>query len=196
MRDPRLLFEVLRDLIAEGAVEKNDIQIRFYGHAEPWLSRRVETYGLNGAVEICGLVPRSEALKRQAESQILLLLGWSDPRETGQHTGKLFEYLGSGRPILAVGGARGVLTETLEETKAGLHAQSAAELRQYLLAAYREFKDTGSVSYHPDQRAIARYTHEQMARKFAEVLSAATGGNHNGDLSTAACDDAIVHSLT
>jgi glycosyltransferase involved in cell wall biosynthesis len=196
MRDPRLLFEVLRDLIAEGSVERNDIQVRFYGHAEPWLYQRVESYGLNGVVEICGLVSRPEALKRQAESQILLLLGWSDRRETGQHTGKLFEYLGSRRPILAVGGARGVLTETLKETNAGLHAQNAAELRQYLLAAYREFKDTGSVSYHLDQRAIARYTHEQMARKFAEVLSAAIGGRHNAELSTTVCDDLVAHRLT
>lgn len=171
MRDPRRLFAALRDLIGQGLMDKSDIEVRFYGYAEPWLSRLVESYGLTGAVSICGVVPRAHALQREAESQLLLLLGWSDPRETGQHTGKLFEYLGSGRPILAVGGARGVLTETLEETKTGTHPQSEEELRQCLLAAYLEFKRTGSVSYHPDKHAVAQYTHVQMANKFSALLT-------------------------
>jgi glycosyltransferase involved in cell wall biosynthesis len=195
MRDPRLLFEALRELIAKGLVDRNDLEVRFYGPAEAWLFQLVEKYGLQGAVKVCGVVPRAEALQREAESQILLLLGWSDLRETGQHTGKLFEYLGSARPILALGGARGVLTETLEETRAGRHVQSAEELQQYLLAAYTEFKRTGSVSYNPDRRAIAQYTHEQMARRFAEVLNA-TVENRRADLSNLSCDDAVAHSLS
>jgi len=36
--------------------------------------------------------------------------------------------------------------------------------------AYAEFKSNGFVSYHPDQEAISRYTHLEMARKFSEVL--------------------------
>jgi hypothetical protein len=38
------------------------------------------------------------------------------------HSTKLFEYLAAARPILAIGGARGVITETLETGDAGLHA--------------------------------------------------------------------------
>lgn len=169
-RDPTALFEVLQELISSGAFEKSDIRVRFYGPPEAWLYHLVERYGLKEVVEINGTVSRHEALMREAESQILLLLGWSDPRETGQHTGKLFEYFGAGRPILGVGGARGVLTETLTETRAGVHALSKEQLREFLVKAYQEFKCHGLVSYHPDQAAISRYTHLEMARKFSEVL--------------------------
>jgi glycosyltransferase involved in cell wall biosynthesis len=171
-RDPTLLFEVLHDLITEGVMRKEDTRVRFYGQPQSWLPLLVERYGLREIVEIGGVVPRQEALMRQAESQLLLLLGWSDPKETGQHTGKLFEYFGSARPILAVGGAVGVLTETLQETGAGVHISEKGKLRQYLVSAYAEFKSKGFVSYHADQAAISRYTHMEMARKFSEVLTA------------------------
>ncbi len=172
-RDPTLLFDVLHELIAEGALQKNDIRVRFYGPPESWLPPLAERYGLKEVVELGGTIPRQEALRRQAESQILLLLGWSDPRETGQHTGKLFEYFGSARPILAVGGAVGVLTEALDETRTGVHISDKARLRQYLLSAYAEFKSNGFLSYHPNQEAVRQYTHLEMARKFSEVLAAA-----------------------
>jgi hypothetical protein len=144
--------------------------VRFYGQKEPWMPHLVARFGLQDIVEIGGLVAREKAIRHQAESQLLLLLGWSDPRETGQHTGKLFEYFGSSRPILAVGGAKGVLTETLLETRAGVHIQGKKELRQYLLSSYKEFKSRGFVTYHADPEAIRRYTHSEMAKRFSDVL--------------------------
>jgi hypothetical protein len=171
-RDPTILFEVLHDLIAEGAVQKNDVRIRFYGPTESWLLPLAERHGLRDVVEQPGMIPREEALRRQAESQLLLLLGWSDPKETGQHTGKLFEYFGSARPILAVGGAVGVLTDTLSQTSTGVHISDKATLRQYVFDAYTEFKRNGFVSYRPNETAVGQYTHLEMAQKFSEVLTA------------------------
>src|SRR5207302_1752875 len=115
-------------------------------------------------VELNDMVGRDEVLQREMESHVLLLLGWSDPEETGQHTGKLFEYLGARRPILAVGGNRGVLTGVLNETKAGVHALDKAQLREYILTSYREFRDYGQVRYRADPGVVEQYSHCQMAR--------------------------------
>jgi glycosyltransferase involved in cell wall biosynthesis len=175
-RDPTLLFQVLQELIAEGALQKDDIRLRFYGPPESWLPVLAVRYGLKDVVEMPGVVARQEALRLQAESQILLLLGWSDPKETGQHTGKLFEYFGSARPILAVGGSQGVLTETLRETGTGVHISDKARLRDYLLAQYADFKATGFVKYQVNDAAVAKYTHLEMARKFSNVLTAVLKG--------------------
>src|SRR4029077_8859662 len=127
---------VLADLISEQVMQPEDIQVRFYGPDEPWVTAQVQQYGLNQVVAVHGMVTRDESLQRQAESQVLLLLGWADPRETGQHSGKLFEYFGAARPILAIGGSRGVLTEALEETHAGVHALSKEQARNFLVTAY------------------------------------------------------------
>ena len=90
-------------------MDREAIRIRFYGSIEPWLPALVQSFGLEDVVEVGRNVSREEALRRQRESQVLLMLCWSDLRETGQHTGKVFEYLGARRPILAIGGSRGVV---------------------------------------------------------------------------------------
>ena len=73
---------------------------------------------------------------------------WAGPirQENGQHTGKVFEYFGARRPILAVGGVAGVLTEVLEETGTGTHALSKAQLRQFLTESYAEFSNAARSS--------------------------------------------------
>ena len=75
-----------------------------------------------------------------------------------------------------MGGSKGVLTEVLEETKAGIHALSKSQLRASIIAMYREFIDCGQVQFHGEARAIERYSHRQMARRFANVLDVTAGG--------------------
>jgi glycosyltransferase involved in cell wall biosynthesis len=169
-RDPTLLFEVLRDLIQDGTIPVSELRVRFYGRIEPWLPALVEKFGLKEVVAINGPAPRAEAVAHQRESQILLLLPWSNPKETGHHSAKLFEYLAAARPILAIGGARGVITETLHAADAGAHAISKAEVREFLLTAYANYKTKGFVPYSGKKQEVEEYGHPNMARRFAQVL--------------------------
>jgi glycosyltransferase involved in cell wall biosynthesis len=171
-RDPTLLFEVIHELIEESIVAREQLRIDFYGPVEPWVRPLIERYDLQGVIQLYGVISRKEALQRQQASQVLLLLGWANPQETGQHTGKLFEYFGARRPILAVGGVRGVLTETLEETGAGIHALSKPQLRQWLIDSYAEFRERGEVRFRGYEEAIKKYTHQAMARSFSGLLDA------------------------
>jgi hypothetical protein len=176
-RDPTPLFEAIQELIQEGVLSREAIRVRFYGSIEPWLAVAARSFGLEDVVEIAGTVSRDEALHRQRESQALLMLCWSDLRETGQHTGKLFEYLGARRPILAIGGSRGVVTDLLERTKTGVHACSKNELKNTLRAWYAEHRQIGRVLYRGEERKLDLYTHEQMASEFAKVLDCVTAGS-------------------
>jgi glycosyltransferase involved in cell wall biosynthesis len=171
-RDPTPLLEVLSELIQSGTLIRSDVEVRFYSPPEPWLIEIVRKYGLEDVVKIKAMVKREEALRSQAESQLLLLLGWHDPNERGQHTGKLFEYLGSKRPIVAVSGYRGVMSEVLEETRAGVHALSKEQLRGVLVNAYDEFRSAGRVAYHGLDSEVNAYTQQEMARRFAHLLDA------------------------
>jgi len=60
--------------------------------------------------------------------------------------------------------------ELLNQTKAGVHCATEEELRDYLLQAYREYKELGAVQYHGIEEEIMKYSHVEMARKFTEVL--------------------------
>lgn len=175
-RDPSILFKVIADLIKEGVLCRNQVVLRFYGPSEPWLPALVQCCGLNDVIEIRGIVPRDATLRHQQESQLLLLLNWDDPADAGTYTGKLFEYLGSRRPVIAIGGAPGVEADLLEETKAGVYVRSEGQLRAFLIEAYKEYQQLGRVSYAGDETVIRRYTHLEMARKFANVLDMVAGG--------------------
>jgi glycosyltransferase involved in cell wall biosynthesis len=174
-QDATKLFAALRDLISGGVIDPEEIEIRFYGPKTGWLDKEIEQYELPGIVKQYGTVPRQVALEKQRESQILLLLKWEDPQERGIHPGKIFEYLAARRPILATGGSNDVVTELLNETKAGIDVASIGHIENALRKLYREYKFKGEIAYTGDIEKIDKYSHREMARKFSEVLNNLTG---------------------
>lgn len=169
-QDPTKLFAALRDLISDKAMEPSDIEVRFYGTGVVWLEREINRYGLSNVVKHYERLPKEVAVGKQRESQLLLLLRWEDPQERGWHSGKVYEYLAARRPILATGGAKDVIQELLEETGAGICAATIAEVKRTLQKLYQEYKLKGKVAYSGIESKINKYSHQEMARKFAEIL--------------------------
>ena len=174
-QDPSKLLAALRDLISDGIVNPDRIEVRFYGPWNELLAKEVEEYGLLDIVKQYGLVPREISFEKQRESQIVLLLNWEvsweDQREKGVYPLKIFEYLAAQRAILATGGSGGdVIEELLDETKAGMYASSVDDIKGILKELYLEYKLKGKISYNGDLEKINKYSYREMARKFAEIL--------------------------
>jgi hypothetical protein len=173
-QSPEPLFAALHDLITDGSVDASDIEVRFYGPEAGWIDKQAERYGLTDMVKQFGMVPREIALNKQRESQLLLLLKWNDPKQRGAYLAKIFEYLAARRPILAVGGFPDVVSELLNETKAGISAQAKEDVKAPLLRLYQEYKSAGTISYSGDEAETSKYSHREMAKKFASVLDIIT----------------------
>jgi len=170
-QDPSRLFAALRDLISNGAVNPEDIEVRFYGLDLDWLANEIEGYGLSAVARYYGTVPREIAFEKQRESQLLLLLNWDDYQEKGWHSLKIYAYLGARRPIITVGGSGDdVIKELLDETKAGVYCRTVEDLKNILSKAYLEYKHKGEVSYKGEIEQINKYSCREMARKFADIL--------------------------
>jgi len=170
-RDPDPLFRALKELIEEGRLNSSDIKLAFVGETEEWLTREVEKYSFEDIVSVVGRVPRDEALRMQKESQILLLLTWNDPRETGVYTGKLFEYLASMRPILSIGPKGSVVDDLLRITQTGRHVSTVEQTKDALVKWHAEFMSMGRVKYRGVEGEVDRFSHREMARKFAHILN-------------------------
>lgn len=169
-RDPTMLFRIISELCTEGLLDRQNVKINFYKDTKYWLEEEVKCYGLEDVVNLHPQVPRDIALEKQRESQILLLLNRNDPSEIGIYTGKLFEYLAAQRPIIAVGGPKGVVSDLLEETGAGTHVTEEKELKHLLIQHYESYKALGYVPYSGRKEYIAKYSHYEMARRFAQTL--------------------------
>ena len=169
-RDPSMLFQALRNLISDGVIDPERVEVRFFGSQDPWLFDEIKGAGLEGVVKVFGFVPRDQALQRQRESQLLLLLLWNNPKEKGVYTGKVFEYLAAGRPIIALGGPdESVVEDLLNETQTGHYISSLEDLEIVLSKYYSEYVRTGAIP-RPKESAIMKYSHLEMAKKFADLF--------------------------
>ncbi len=169
-RDPELLFRAVAQLINENRIDRNLIEIRFFGSNDEWVVDEVKEYGLNGVVNLYGFITREETLEKQKESQLLLLLLWNNKNEKAIYTGKAFEYLAARRPIIAIGGAEGVVKELLEETNSGKSINNITEMKKYLSECYQEFIKQGEVKYSGNKN-IEKYSHRNIARKYSDILN-------------------------
>lgn len=172
-QDPSKLFAALRDLLSDGTINPNEIQVRFYGTKHDWLDKKIEQYGLADIAKQYGFFPRNVALGKQRESQLLLRLSWEGREEAG-YSGKLFEYLAARRPILATGGSADVVSELLNETKAGICATTIEDIKNTLKELYEEYKLKGKVVYKGEEAKVNKYTNRETARKLSEILNGMT----------------------
>ncbi|MBI4333111.1 MAG: glycosyltransferase [Chloroflexi bacterium] len=172
--DPAKVFAALGGLIRDGVISPGEVEVRFFSPKEDWLVKEAQEHGLTDVVRQYGMVPRPEALQKQRESQVLLIINWEGKEGLVGHPSKLFEYLAAQRPVLATGGAGNYLLERiLKETGAGVHAPTAPDIRANLADLYREYKAKGRVAYRGHAERIDKYSYREMARRFSEIL-----GNH------------------
>ncbi len=112
-RDPLPFLDAIRALTGPGA--KRSWDVRFLGPPPENgldLAEAVTARGLGESVSIAGQVPYDRALREMAGADILLLM--DSPRRSIGVPAKLYEYIGAGRPVLALGERGGDLAAVLE----------------------------------------------------------------------------------
>lgn len=170
-RGPTPFFQALQELLREGTLGPQDIQVNLYDYPQDWLENMIHEYNLTGIVKQCGRISRNEALVRQRESHILLLINNADPKTAGNCPAKIYEYFAARRPVLSIGTPQGgVVQEILNDTQAGVCPSDPAAIKESLQQYLHEFRQTGSIAFHGSDTAIAHYSHPEMARRFATVL--------------------------
>jgi glycosyltransferase involved in cell wall biosynthesis len=102
-RDPSLFWAGLARALREEPQLAEMLCVHLYGYDDPWIRDAIAAKGLERHVQVHGLVAHRESLAAQRHADMLLFIDWMDERAEGILTGKLFEYLASGRPILCVG---------------------------------------------------------------------------------------------
>jgi glycosyltransferase involved in cell wall biosynthesis len=159
-RDPSPLFAAIAML----GVGARDVKVDFYGQHLRTVSELAQHYGVSGQVHLRGPIAHIDSLAQQQMADVLLLLLWSDPREAGVYTGKLFEYIGSGRPILAVGGAQGVAAEMIRSRGLGVVASDPKAIADALRKWLAEKRATGAIAAAPAEAKAGLSREEQFSK--------------------------------
>lgn len=124
-------------------------------------------HGRQSVIQKVGFLPQHETIRMMAASDYLLVT----MTDAASLTGKLFEYLATGRPILAVAPENGEIARILRATAGGWCAapEDRAGIRDMLIRAY-EFKRNGS-AFLPNSEEIRRYERPRLVAQFRALLT-------------------------
>lgn len=164
-QDPSPLFQALQELGSEA----ERIQVAFYGRYLHRVKDLADLYGVRQRVEVHEQVSHIQSLNIQIESDILLLLLWNDPKERGVYTGKLFEYIGARRPILAIGLADNAAGDLIRERSAGITARDPSQIAQHLREWLQKKQTFGTLPCLPES-VVVGLSREEQTRRLEEFL--------------------------
>ncbi len=169
-RDPSPLFAAMKLLDDRGLA----CRMIFHGVRPTAVAPLAEAQGVAHLVEVREILAHEEALRRQRESDILVLLQWNDPKEQGNVPGKFFEYLGARRPILVLGLREGVPATILRERDAGFFSNEPEEIAAQLVRWFAIKQDIGLLPPVPESARAGFSRDDQYGRleSFLEDLVA------------------------
>lgn len=160
------LLVALNELIMDGIVTREKINVLFYGDNTHLLRGSVEKHALSDVVILNGKIARKQSLHMQRTSSALLFLGHEAALTKGVLTGKIFEYILSGKPIIAVGISNDCSAgKLIEQTNTGCICGNDVEL---IKAAIKKTIEGWPLK--PNNDVIDMYRRDKLASKLCEVL--------------------------
>lgn len=171
-RTPLHLLRAIRLLREDGDPAGQAIRFTAIGQIDSALQRCVAESGVAGAVELVGYRPHAElaASLRQADALFLTLHGLPRGHRSRIVPGKAYEYLASGRPILAAlpeGDARDLVSRSPVAFVAD--ATDDRALANQLAALYGAWRSGAFATARP-MPGIAAYERRALAGALAEFV--------------------------
>ena len=172
-RNPKLLWRVLSEIASEEKEFKKDLVLKFAGVVSDAVMASIEAFGLTENIENLGYVAHSEALQLQHNAQVLLLIESDRPETRAIIPGKLFEYLASKRPIIAMGPEGSDVNTILSETKRGRYFtyHNEERLKTYLQELYNTYKNGELVAF---SQAVDQYSRPALTERLATLIKEIT----------------------
>ena len=118
-----------------------------------------------------GFVPQDRIQTECRNCDLLLLFGWNGPGKECVVTGKIFDYLQSGRPIIAITEQETALSELINQTGAGvvLHSEeSITRFFQNLILRGRSL--VSEIEKKRNQGAVEAYSAKNASKSYLAVL--------------------------
>jgi len=165
------LWQVLAELAEADPEFKRNLEIKLVGKVQSAVLDDLKSYGLFDHLNAMGYVSHNAVPRIMKQSAVLaLIINRDSPNSTGILTGKIFEYMASGRPILALGPVQGDLAKILNETAAGTIAETNdyEGIKTNILNLYQKYCDKKLDS---SPSAVTKYTRQNLTKELANVLN-------------------------
>ncbi len=174
-RKPDIFFNALGQLIAENKINKDNIHVKLIGNFKTeQIDQILEKYALKGVVDILPYMDHDQCILNMAASDCLLLIEGAGPGAEAFYTGKVFEYMVAGRPILAIIPQHGAAAQLIKETNTGLISDCTdlhATKKNIEILYTSWLKNIGI--YSPNKEDIKKYERNTLTKELAKVFDKA-----------------------
>ncbi len=151
-QNPRYLWKRIKEIN-----NKEDIRIKFIGTVSPVIKNEIEKNGLTSKTDFAGFLPYREMVNELMKADYLLVCA----TEKRHVPGKLFEYMRTGKPILAFGDDNEEVKEILKSTNSGMMFGYDVDPKEFF-----EKAETFSTDIH----SVKEFDRKNIASKFGKIL--------------------------
>ncbi len=169
-RNPQTIFAAIEKLIEENKIDPKKIHLRFVGRFGAEVEEMFAGASFSDSIETVSYVPHEKSIEYLMLSDALLLVVDESKESAEIVPGKVYEYIGVHRPVIAVGPEDGAIARLLNETHAGdiAHQSELQKQADIFEKHYNEWLG-GEKSYSPDLDKIKTYERREAAKKLAEI---------------------------
>ncbi len=180
-RKPDLFIKAVGRLVTGKRIPEEQMLLRFIGSYKPEaLQTLARENGMASCLHLVGYLPHGECLQAMAASDALLLLEGGGPGSEAFFTGKVFEYIHTGKPILAVVPSQGAAAGVVRDTCTGLvcDTDDIEGIMEGIVAFHAAWAE-GRVPCEPRHDQIAVYDRRVLTKRLAELFDKAMAGKAN-----------------
>ena len=166
-RNPLILWESLTELIQEVPGFNSNLEIKLIGAVSQEVLETISQFELNKYLNNLGYVSHNVAIAHQRKSQVLVLIEINSEDTKSIIPGKLFEYMVSNRPIIAIGPQDSDFAEIITSTNTGvfLTYSEKMKLKSVILDFYNQFLE-GKLQSHGV--ALQKYSRKSLTKELAQ----------------------------
>ncbi|WP_035648764.1 glycosyltransferase family 4 protein [Flavobacterium sp. ASV13] len=168
-RNPAFLWEVLVELLQEVPEFKTHLEIKLIGAVSQEVLDALNENQLNDYLNLVGYVSHKEAVEHQRKSQVLLLIEINSDDTKSIIPGKLFEYMVSNRPIIAIGPEGSDFADIVTQTNTGVFFDYSekAKLKSVILDFYNQFLE-GKLQ--ANGVGLQQYSRKNLTKQLAQLI--------------------------
>ena len=172
-QSPYYFLQGLSRMLKEKDISKN-IRIRFVGDFGKNNKVLVKEMGLEDVVEFAGHVSHDKCIQYQTETDLLLLIIYTCEWSKSVLTGKLFEYIGAGKPILALV-PDGEAKDLIIEDKLGIivKPKDIDGIKNTILKFYTDWEQ-GKLKFEEHNSAVNKYEMRTLTKKLVDTIEEVT----------------------
>ena len=169
-RNPETFLQAIEELIKESKVDANKIHLRFVGRFGNEVLKMFKNEILKNSIVVLPYLPHSESIKLLLQSEALLMVVDDFKGNEEIVPGKLFEYIGSKRPVITLA-PEGAVTKIIRDTECGMvsNSKDIEGIKKIFLFYYTKFLNN-DFNLVVNENKIKKFERREITKQLAQIF--------------------------